>query len=108
MPVLPLTAGGDDGEAGRRRLLAVSHLWADLESVEDAGVTRAALLTPDIMSTRPNETLIEDLRELVAALDRRVPRLEREGERAIARDAARLKNEALRRIADLERNDPKN
>lgn len=46
--------------------------------------------------------LIADLRELVAALDRRVPRLEREGELAIARDAARLREEALRRIADLE------
>ena len=60
------------------------------------------------MSARVSETLIDDLRELVAALDRRVPRLEREGELAIARDAARLKSEALRRIADLERLDPKN
>ena len=59
------------------------------------------------MSARVSETLIDDLRELVAALDRRVPRLEREGELAIARDAARLKSEALRRIADLERSDPK-
>ena len=86
----------------------MSHLWADLESVEDTGVTRTALLTAVIMTTRANETLIDDLRELVAALDRRVPRLEREGERAIARDAERLKSEALRRIADLERLDPKN
>jgi hypothetical protein len=60
------------------------------------------------MSARVSETLLDDLRELVAALDRRVPRLEREGELAIARDAARLKDEALRRIADLERLDPKN
>ena len=49
-----------------------------------------------------NDILIADLRELVDALDRRVPRLEREGELAIARDAARLKTEALNRIADLE------
>ena len=82
--------------------MAVSHLRADLESVEDTGVTRTALLTAVFMTTRANETLIDDLRELVAALDRRVPRLEREGERAIARDAERLKSEALRRIADLE------
>ena len=47
--------------------------------------------------------LIEDLRELVAALDRRVPRLERKGERDIARDATALRAEALRRIAELER-----
>ena len=60
------------------------------------------------MSARVSETLLDDLRELVAALDRRVPRLEREGEKAIARDAARLKDEALRRIADLERLESKN
>jgi hypothetical protein len=48
-------------------------------------------------------TVVEDLRELVAALDRRVPRLEREGERDIARDAAALRGEALIRIAELER-----
>jgi hypothetical protein len=48
-------------------------------------------------------TVVEDLRELVAALDRRVPRLERDGERDIARDAAALRGEALIRIAELER-----
>ena len=55
------------------------------------------------METRSDKTLIRDLRELVAALDRRVPRLEREGERAIARDAEGLRRMALKRIADLER-----
>ncbi len=52
---------------------------------------------------RPVPSLVEDLRELVAAIDRPVPRLEREGERAIARDAAALKVEALKRIDELER-----
>ena len=47
-------------------------------------------------------TLIEDLREIVAALDRRVPRLERAGEIAIARDAARLRDEAINRLAKLD------
>jgi hypothetical protein len=47
------------------------------------------------------ERLIEDLRELVAALDRRVPHLTRTGETAIARDAAALRREALKRIAEL-------
>jgi hypothetical protein len=46
--------------------------------------------------------VIEDLRELIIALDRRVPRLERTGEVDIARDAAALKHEALERIAELE------
>ena len=43
------------------------------------------------------------LHELVAALDRRVPRVERAGEVAIARDAAALRKKALQRIAMLER-----
>ena len=46
--------------------------------------------------------LIENLRELIEALDRRVPRIERAGEAAIARDAAALRTEALKRIAQLE------
>jgi hypothetical protein len=51
---------------------------------------------------RPARTLVQDLRELVDAIDRRVPRLERDGERAIVRDASALKAEALKRIAELE------
>ena len=47
-------------------------------------------------------TVLEDLRELVDALDRRVPHLDRKGERDIARDAARLRAEAMTRIRDIE------
>jgi hypothetical protein len=54
------------------------------------------------MDTRSDQTLINDLLELVSALDRRVPRLEREGERAIARDAEGLRRAALKRIAELQ------
>ena len=38
--------------------------------------------------------LIRDLQELIAALDRRVPRVERKGEISIARDAALLREKA--------------
>jgi hypothetical protein len=55
------------------------------------------------MKTRSDQTLVQDLRELIAALDRRMPRIEREGERAIARDAQGLKRAALNRIGELER-----
>jgi len=55
------------------------------------------------MKTRSDQTLVQDLRELIAALDRRLPRIEREGERAIARDAQGLKRAALKRIGELER-----
>jgi hypothetical protein len=49
---------------------------------------------------------IRELRELIVALDRRMPRVERVGEVAIARDAAGLRTEALRRIEELERDTP--
>ncbi len=42
------------------------------------------------------------LRDLIAALDRRVPRFDREGEQRIVRDAAVLKRQAQDRIAELE------
>jgi hypothetical protein len=56
-----------------------------------------------IMKAKSDPTLVHNLLELVAALDRRVPRLEREGERDIARDAQALRRAALKRIAELER-----
>jgi len=46
--------------------------------------------------------LIVRLRELIEALDSRLPHLEREGEIHIAADAAALKAKALARIARLE------
>jgi hypothetical protein len=55
------------------------------------------------MKTSSDHTVVHDLRELVAALDRRMPRIEREGERAIARDAQSLRRAALKRIGELER-----
>ena len=47
-----------------------------------------------VVSTSSDSTrvLVDELRELIEALDRRVPRLERAGETAIARDAARLRD----------------
>ncbi|HEY3162317.1 MAG TPA: hypothetical protein VGJ78_25340 [Vicinamibacterales bacterium] len=46
--------------------------------------------------------MIVRLRELIDALDCRMPHLEREGEIQIATDAAALKSKALARIARLE------
>jgi hypothetical protein len=45
---------------------------------------------------------IRHLRELIAALDRRVRHVERIGEASIARDAAALREKALKRIAELQ------
>jgi hypothetical protein len=46
--------------------------------------------------------LISRLRELIEALDSRVPHLEREGETQIATDADALRSKAIARIAQLE------
>ena len=72
---------------------------ADLESVAAGAATPIRLDAVRATSTR---SLAVDLLELVAALDRRVPHLEREGERAIARDASALRAAALKRIAEIE------
>jgi len=55
-------------------------------------------------SAESDATVLRHLRELVAALDQRVPHIERAGEAQIARDAAGLREKALQRIAELERN----
>lgn len=44
---------------------------------------------------------VRELRELIAALDRRVPRVASVGEAAIARDAAALRAQAVTRLAEL-------
>jgi hypothetical protein len=46
---------------------------------------------------------VRELLELIAALDRRVPQVQRAGEASIARDAAALKARALQRIEELKR-----
>jgi hypothetical protein len=48
--------------------------------------------------------LTRELEELIAALDRRVPRVERAGEAAIARDAAALRAKAFDRLTELTTN----
>jgi hypothetical protein len=45
--------------------------------------------------------LARELEELIEALDRRVPRVEKAGEAAIARDAAALRAKAVDRLAEL-------
>jgi hypothetical protein len=51
-----------------------------------------AVSTPDLESV---------LEELIAALDRRVPRVEQVGEAGIARDAAALRAKAVKRLTEL-------
>jgi hypothetical protein len=45
--------------------------------------------------------LVYELRELIDALDRRVPQVERAGEASIASDAAALRAKAVKRLGAL-------
>ena len=56
-------------------------------------------------SPAPPGGLILALREVIEALDRRVPQIERAGEICIARDALILRRQAANRIEDLQRAD---
>ena len=51
---------------------------------------------------RSKAELVKHLRQLVDALDRRVPHVERNGEEKIANEAHALKELALRRLEELE------
>lgn len=44
---------------------------------------------------------LDELLDLIAAIDRRIPQVERVGETDIARDAAALRVKALKRIEEL-------
>lgn len=58
-------------------------------------------MTPPAGTTR-EETRLE-LTELIAALDRRLPQVQRIGEAAIASAATALRAEALRRLGEIDR-----
>jgi hypothetical protein len=51
--------------------------------------------------TATDVELTRALRELIAALDRRVPRVASVGEAAIARDAQLLRERAVKRLAEI-------
>ena len=57
---------------------------------------KAPRLTPEDRRT------LKHLRELIQALDRRVPQIESAGELKIARDAAGVRNAALDRISQIQ------
>lgn len=103
--------GGDrvDREGPERELLlALSGLRRDLEPCPPDGSrpgTVAAMndREPGTRAEMSRARTVRELHELIAALDRRVPQVQRVGEIAIARAAAELRAEALRRIEELER-----
>jgi len=95
---LPIGSDGDGSEGSRRRLLlAVYGVRRRLERL--AGEYND-LAVPGSMAVKPSRA-VRELLELIAALDRRVPQVQRAGEMAIAQDAASLKERALKRIEEI-------
>ena len=94
---MPVVVDFDDGqESVLDQLLAMRHVWRDLERcAPSCGFTEG----PAMAVTSPQ--LHHELQELIAALDRRVPRVERAGEMSIAREAAALRAKAMKRLAEL-------
>jgi hypothetical protein len=91
-------------EARREQLLALRALRRSLESRASTDrPTTVDAMNDAGLSERPDRAqTIRALRELIAALDRRVPQVNRSGEVAIAESAALLRAQALKRIEDLE------
>ena len=71
--------------------------------MKDVGVTDSDRSTECASMAMTPPEVVRELLELIAALDRRVPQVQRAGEASIARDAAALKARALKRIEELER-----
>ena len=56
----------------------------------------------DSSDTAARRRVLQHLRDLIEALDRRVPHVERAGEVTIAREASDLRATAMQRVAELE------
>jgi hypothetical protein len=93
-----LAVSRDDGEEpGCGQLLALHQLRRGVERVASAGRASGGCR----VAMTDDRQLVRDLTELIEALDRRVPKVERAGERSIARDAAALRAKAVERLSEL-------
>jgi hypothetical protein len=91
-----------------RRAIATSSSGDWLDRHARPRPTTAAMVLSQANGVKPAEhttarpSVIDDLRDLISALDRRTPHLERKGERDIALVSAALRAEAVQRIAELD------
>jgi len=100
---MPIDGDQLRGEAADlTKLLALHGLRRGLESelAEQLGTKVVAEMTPEDLAEA--KTTIVQLSELIAAIDRRLPQVQRAGEAVIANAAMHLKTEAAKRIVELE------
>lgn len=97
MSRVPIDNNRDDGqEPGCRKLLAMHEVRRSLQRV--AVADRPVWCTA--MALKRSQ-VVRALEELVVAIDRRVPQVQRVGEAKIACDAAALRAQALKRLAEV-------
>lgn len=94
---VPVLVHFDDGQDSRREyVLALCELRRGLEHEAPSSLEcRAAAMAVT------NAELARALQELIEALDRRVPRVDRAGEASIARDSSALRERATSRLAEI-------
>ena len=97
MSCVPIVVDHYDRQDARREF--VLALWQLRRGVERRPTSNGTLWGEGVAVTDAELTVA--LRELIAALDRRVPHVENAGEVAIARDARELREKALKRLAEL-------
>ena len=103
MSQVPLEGHQLRGEAADfEQLLAMPGMRGSVEPepADEPGPEVVAEVTRDHLVEK--KTTIVELVELIAAIDRRLPQVERAGEAAIANAAMRLRTEATKRIVELE------
>lgn len=88
----------------RQQLLAMPEMRRCVEPVAAGGriVSTVGAVTRRASVATLTETMIQ-LSDLIAALDRRLPQVQRLGEVAIANASARLRRDAFERIREIER-----
>lgn len=87
----------------RQQLLAVPAMRRSLEPESARWRVTPPVAAVDVSTmNRDPLAIIQDLTELIEAIDRRAPQLQRGGEAAIADAATRLRVQARARIAELE------
>jgi hypothetical protein len=89
--------GGEASDAAK--LLALPRMRPGLEPQPADERTR---LVAAMTAARDLEATLIQLVELIEAIDRRLPQVERAGESAIADAAERLRIEATKRVAEIE------
>jgi hypothetical protein len=102
MPLARHQFGGET--AGTNQLLALPEMRRRVQSGVVVGFVAKGIALSDVFpaSLASLSDTVDQLTDLITALDRRLPQVQRTGESAIADAALRLRSEATKRITEIE------